>query len=128
MDQIRQLRFEDFKEEKLQQGYREVLERRWDPNIENEFHRHEFTADAIVIEGEFWLTVEGKTRHLNPGDSFHVPAQVEHKEKYGLQDVFLGSESLIHGNSINLLLDNLQLTIINSKASPTIKLDVGVGI
>ena len=41
---------------------------------------------------------------------------------------FLGSESLIHGNSINLLLDNLQLTIINSKASPTIKLDVGVGI
>jgi hypothetical protein len=41
---------------------------------------------------------------------------------------FLGSESLIHGNSINLLLDNLQLTIINSMASPTIKLDVGVGI
>ena len=83
MDQIRQLRFEDFKEEKLEQGYSEVLERRWEPNIENEFHRHEFTADAIVIEGEFWLTVEGKTRHLNPGDSFHVPAQVEHKEKYG---------------------------------------------
>ena len=34
---------------------------------------------------------------------------------------FLGSESLIHGNSINLLLDSLQLTLINSKASPTIK-------
>jgi mannose-6-phosphate isomerase-like protein (cupin superfamily) len=84
MDQIRQLRFEDFKEKKLEQGYREVLERQWEPNIEKEFHRHEYTADAIVIEGEFWLTVEGKTRHLNPGDSFHVPAQVEHKEKYGV--------------------------------------------
>jgi len=60
------------------------LKRQWEPNIEKEFHRHEYTADAIVIEGEFWLTVEGKTRHLNPGDSFHVPAQVEHKEKYGV--------------------------------------------
>ena len=85
MDQIRQLRFEDFKEEKLQQGYREVLERRWEPNIENEFHRHEFTADGIVIEGEFWLTAQGKTRHLLPGDSFQVPALQKHKEKYGVE-------------------------------------------
>ena len=83
MEQIRQLRFEDFKEEKLQQGYSEVLERRWEPNAENEFHHHEFTADAIVIEGEFWLTVEGKTRNLLSGDSFHVPALAKHKEKYG---------------------------------------------
>jgi hypothetical protein len=83
MEQIRHLRFEDFTEEKLHQGYKEVLERRWEPNAENEFHHHEFTADAIVIEGEFWLTVEGKTRHLLAGDTFHVPALVEHKEKYG---------------------------------------------
>ena len=52
MEQIRQLRFEDFKEEKLQQGYSEVLERRWESNVENELHHHEFTADAIVIEGD----------------------------------------------------------------------------
>ena len=44
MEQIRHLRFEDFKEEKLQQGYREVLERRWEPNVENEFHRHELSS------------------------------------------------------------------------------------
>ena len=83
MDQIRQLRFEDFRDEKLEQGYQEVLERRWKPNTENEMHQHEFTADAIVIEGEFWLTVEGKTQHLQSGDSFQVPALVMHKEKYG---------------------------------------------
>ena len=83
MDQIRQLRFEDFRDEKLEQGYKEVLERSWKPNSENEMHQHEFTADAIVIEGEFWLTVEGKTQHLQSGDSFQVPALVMHKEKYG---------------------------------------------
>jgi quercetin dioxygenase-like cupin family protein len=40
-------------------------------------------ADGIVIKGEFWLTMEGKTQHLQPGDSFQVPAMVKHKEKYG---------------------------------------------
>ena len=59
-------------------------------------HQHEVTADAIVIEGEFWLTVEGQTRHLNPGDSFHVPALVRHKEKYGPEGMcFLGCKNLI---------------------------------
>ena len=56
MDQIRQLRFEDFRDEKFEQGYQEVLERSWGPNTENEMHHHEFTADRIVIQGEFWLT------------------------------------------------------------------------
>jgi len=85
MDQIRQLRFEDFRDEKLEQGYQEVLERSWGANTENEMHHHEFTADGIVIEGEFWLTAHGKTRHLQPGDSFQVPALVKHKEKYGVE-------------------------------------------
>ena len=83
MDQIRQFRFEDFRDEKLEQGYKEVLERRWEPNTVNEMHHHEFTADGIVIEGEFWLTAEGKTRHLQSGDSFNISAMAKHKEKYG---------------------------------------------
>ena len=85
MDQIRQLRFEDFRDEKLEQGYQEVLERSWGPNIENEMHHHEFTADGIVIQGEFWLTTQGKTQHLQSGDSFQVPAFAKHKEKYGVE-------------------------------------------
>lgn len=89
MEQIRRLRFEDFKDEKLEQGYKEVLERRWEPNIENEMHHHEFTADGIVIQGEFWLTAEGKTQHLHQGDSFLVPAQVKHQEKFGAEGCIL---------------------------------------
>ena len=69
MDQIRQLRFEDFRDEKLEQGYQEVLERSWVPDTENEMHHHEFTAEGIVIQGEFWLTTQGKTQHLQSGDS-----------------------------------------------------------
>ena len=40
MEQIRQLRFEDFEQKKLQQGYSEVLEQRWEPDTVNEFHHH----------------------------------------------------------------------------------------
>ncbi|MEI7740752.1 MAG: cupin domain-containing protein, partial [Betaproteobacteria bacterium] len=83
MEQIRGLRFEDFKDEKLQQGYSEVLQKSWEPNAENQLHQHDFTAEAIVIEGEMWLTVDGKTQHLSQGDNFHVPQHVQHKEKYG---------------------------------------------
>ena len=83
MDSTQQPIFEDFKQKKLKEGYNEVLERLWAANEENELHRHEFTADALVIDGEFWLTVEGKTQHLKSGDTFHVPKGAEHKEKYG---------------------------------------------
>ena len=34
---------------------------------------------------EFWLTAEGKTQHLQPGDSLQVPALLKHKEKYGVE-------------------------------------------
>ena len=34
---------------------------------------------------EFWLTAEGKTQHLQPGDSLQVRALLKHKEKYGVE-------------------------------------------
>ena len=45
MDQIRQLRFEDFRDEKLEQRYQEVLERSWGPNTENEINMTIYSSD-----------------------------------------------------------------------------------
>ena len=56
MEQIRQFRFEDFKADKLEQGYKEALERLWAPKPENEIPQHEFTAEENVHEGEFLCT------------------------------------------------------------------------
>jgi quercetin dioxygenase-like cupin family protein len=33
---------------------------------------------GIVVEGEMDLTIGGQTRRCRPGDSYHIPAGVEH--------------------------------------------------
>ena len=61
------------------------LERRWAPGQIAETHTHPFDAQALVTEGEMWLTCGGETRHLHPGDTFHVPQGMPHSERYGPQ-------------------------------------------
>ena len=76
---------EEFRTQKLQEGYDEVLERVWEPNFSNASHDHPFDTDAVVAKGEYWLTMDGKTMHLNTGDSFQVARGVVHSERYGPQ-------------------------------------------
>lgn len=78
-----QLSFEEFRTQALAQGCDEVLERRWAPDAVVGEHSHPFTASALVMQGELWLTCEGVERHLQPGDRFHVEAKVPHSERYG---------------------------------------------
>jgi quercetin dioxygenase-like cupin family protein len=37
---------------------------------------------GIVVEGEMELTIGGETRRYGPGDSYHVPAGVEHSARF----------------------------------------------
>jgi Cupin domain len=68
----------------LAAGYDEVTERRWAPATVLETHTHPFEANALVVQGAMWLSVEGEAaRKLLPGDTFHLPANVPHTEKYG---------------------------------------------
>ena len=48
-----------------------------------ETHRHPFAAKALVVQGEMWLTVGDRTRHLRPGDTFELEPDVPHTERYG---------------------------------------------
>ena len=75
--------FQAFETEALQQGFDQVLERRWAPNAVLETHRHPFGAKALVVQGEMWLTCGDATRHLHPGDTFELERDVPHDERYG---------------------------------------------
>lgn len=75
--------FESFRARWLAAGADEVMERRWQPGQVIETHSHPFTADAVVIDGEMWLTHAGKTQRLAAGDTFHIPAGSPHEERYG---------------------------------------------
>jgi quercetin dioxygenase-like cupin family protein len=75
--------FESFRARSLKAGADEVLERRWDAGQIVGTHTHPFEADALVTEGEMWLTISGETRHLHPGDTFFISNGTPHAEKYG---------------------------------------------
>jgi quercetin dioxygenase-like cupin family protein len=75
--------FEAFKARKSKEGFNEILERVWEPNFSNETHDHPFDVDALVAQGEFWLTMNGSTAHFKTGDRFLIPRGAVHSERYG---------------------------------------------
>jgi len=77
--------FEDFTAAAHVSGFDEVLERRWAPDTELDVHTHNFDAEAVVTQGEMWLTCDDVTRHLSNGDTFTIGRQVPHSERYGSQ-------------------------------------------
>lgn len=77
--------FDAFKARKLSEHYDEVLVREWAPGFANAPHEHPFDTDAIVAQGEFWLTTNGQTIHYQAGDRFAVARGQIHSEKYGTQ-------------------------------------------
>jgi len=82
MDQIT-ITLEQFRAVMLAAGYDEVMERKWSANTVVSQHPHPFEANALVVDGEMWLTIEdGAPRRLVAGDTFHLDAGVPHAERY----------------------------------------------
>lgn len=77
--------FEEFEAQARAAGFDESLVRQWAPGTVLDTHTHPFDADAVVAQGEMWLTCEGNTRHLKPGDTFTLAREVPHAERYGPQ-------------------------------------------
>ncbi len=82
---MRSKTFEAFKADSLAAGFDEVLERRWPPDTVIEVHSHAFEVQALVTQGEMWLTCEGITRHLTAGATFSLASDVSHAERYGAE-------------------------------------------
>jgi quercetin dioxygenase-like cupin family protein len=62
-----------------------VLERVWAPNTTVDTHKHPFAVEAVVTQGEMWLTCRGDTLHLKPGDTFALDRDEAHAERYGAE-------------------------------------------
>ncbi len=75
--------FESFEQKARADGYDEVTQRVWEPDVELPEHTHPFDASAVVVQGEMWLTCEGITRHITPGGTFSLPKDTPHAERYG---------------------------------------------
>ncbi len=77
--------FPEFEAEQRARGFDEVLERRWAAGTVLDTHTHSFAVEALVVQGEMWLSCAGDTRHLLPGDRFDLAREVPHAERYGAQ-------------------------------------------
>ena len=77
--------FSDFQAQALADGFDEALERVWAPDTVLDTHTHPFDASALVVQGEMWLTAQGNTRHLLPGDRFALDRNEPHAERYGTE-------------------------------------------
>lgn len=73
----------EFKQQALADGYQEVIEINWAPNTVAATHTHPFTARGLLTHGEMWLTCNGQTQHLLPGDIFNLVANTPHEEVFG---------------------------------------------
>lgn len=77
--------YADFEATHRTQGFDEVLVRDWKPGQVLDTHTHPFAVEALVVEGEMWLSCDGQTRHLLPGDTFSLAKEAPHAERYGPQ-------------------------------------------
>ena len=75
--------FEDYQAKAKSRGFDEVLVRSWGPDAVVQDHTHAFAVEALVVDGEMWLTVGPQTKHLRPGDTFELDRDVAHAERYG---------------------------------------------
>lgn len=75
--------FQAFDRDMREQGFAEVIERKWQPSTVLDLHTHPFAVRAIVVQGEMWLKVADEERHLVAGDEFSLAREVPHSERYG---------------------------------------------
>jgi mannose-6-phosphate isomerase-like protein (cupin superfamily) len=76
---------DDFRTAALAAGFDEAIARDWAPHQVLDTHQHPFDAEALVVQGEMWLSDESGTRHLRPGDGFALARGTPHAERYGAE-------------------------------------------
>jgi quercetin dioxygenase-like cupin family protein len=74
---------DEYKQLQLAKGFDEVTPRTYAPNESAGTHTHPFSVEALIVEGEMWLTCGDDTKHLRVGDSFAMNMGTPHAEKYG---------------------------------------------
>ena len=70
--------FEAFRAAALASGCDEATVREWQPDTVIDMHTHPFDAEAIVVQGEMWLSEGDRIRHLTRGGTFRLHAGTAH--------------------------------------------------
>ncbi|WP_242873799.1 cupin domain-containing protein [Pseudacidovorax intermedius] len=77
--------FADYEADAQGRGFDEVMERVWQPGTHVSTHGHPFAVEALMVQGELRLTIDGETRVLRRGDRFTLTHDQPHEEQYGTE-------------------------------------------
>ena len=77
--------FQTFEADARAAGYDQALVREWASDAVVGTHTHPFDVQALVTQGEMWLSCGDQTRYLKAGDTFTLGRDTPHSEKYGPQ-------------------------------------------
>ncbi len=69
-----------FEAQLASEGYRTVTTVQQAPGYQMGEHVHPFDACALILEGDFTITVDGVTTHYAVGEVFRLPAGTVHTE------------------------------------------------
>ena len=73
----------EFRQRAADLGYGEPQAKEFPPNATSDLHTHDFSAIAMVAEGEFTVAYEDSAATFHAGDSCEVAAGTRHAEKSG---------------------------------------------
>jgi quercetin dioxygenase-like cupin family protein len=76
---------ESFTAQSMDEGFDEIIVRKWAPHLKLDTHTHPFDVSAYVVHGEYWLTVGDDVKHLKAGVFFRLARNLAHAELYGPQ-------------------------------------------
>ena len=62
-------------------GYPNISLIEIEPNLDTDFHTHDFDAYAMVVKGKFIINTNKKEHILKPGDFLAVDSKQLHSEK-----------------------------------------------
>jgi len=77
--------FEEFSTAAKTIGYHECLVREWAPSLVIDTHTHPFDVTALMVRGEFTLTVGTVQTTYKAGQAFSLARNIPHAEHYGAE-------------------------------------------
>ena len=81
-----------FKLARAVEGYQDFNLIDWPAGQVNEMHTHDFTAHALILNGELTVTTEdGQATTCRAGDTFELAGGIRHEETVGPDGVKLVS-------------------------------------
>ena len=75
----------EFTAQAMDDGFDEVVQKEWAPNLVLEKHVHPFDARVQVVAGQVKLELADGSQTFEPGQGFFIARGTEHAEQYGPQ-------------------------------------------